>query len=239
MPTLDLYAEASSDGAYLLYTFYPPGLLAWGRTRDEALATAFVEAGRLRGFLADCGQLDLLKEPWNEDDTPDLVIRETYARRGTVADGGTRATFQRDLEPVRPEEVPGFLAILRHLRTTFRTLKDRIPAGAYGFRSLPHRMTIEEQLRHVASCDRWYLSRFWRDLPRLPVSRDVRHKLVLNRELALERLGNMTREDLGAVKKTDRQVWTARKLFRRFMYHEKFHRDTIERDLALYLGGRP
>ncbi|MHB8927483.1 MAG: DinB family protein [Bacillota bacterium] len=147
------------------------------------------------------------------------------------------AARKRDLEPVRSEEVPGFLAILEHQRKTLWALKDRLPAEAYGFKSLPRRMTIKEQLTHIAACDRWYLSRYWRDLPTLRWSKDVWDKLVLNREPALERLGHLSLEDRAAARTTGGQVWTARKLFRRFMYHEKFHRDTIERDLALFLRG--
>lgn len=237
MPELELYAEVGGDGGCLLFTFDPPGLVARGASLQEALAGAPVEAARLRRMLADGGCLDLLREPWEEGESPRLVVVETVRGRYRVANGGTRATFKRDLDPVRPEEVPGFLRVMELTRAGLWALKDRIPPGAYSFRSLPHRMTILEQLRHIASCDRWYLSRFWDDLPRLPRSEDVWHKLVLNRELALSRLGHLTADDMVRSRKIDHQVWTARKLFRRFVYHEKFHRDTIERDLALAVPG--
>jgi len=98
-------------------------------------------------------------------------------------------------------------------------------------------MTTGEQLRHIAGCDRWYLSRFWDDLPRLPRSRDIWHKLELNRELALSRLGNPTPHDRSRSRRIDHQIWCLRKLFRRFAYHEKFHLGTIEWDLALFMKG--
>ncbi len=236
---LKVYAELGSEGGCILYTFDPPGLLSCGDTPDEAMAAAPREAARLRRFLADCGRLDLLAEPWKDGETPEIVVAETVRRRGKSTRGNTRATFKRDLEPVRPKEVPGLLAILEHQRKTLWTLKDRLPAGAYGFKSLPRRMTIQEQLTHIAACDRWYLSRYWRDLPTLRRAKDVWDKLALNRELAVERLGHLSPEDRAAARTADGQVWTARKLFRRFMYHERFHSDAIERDLALFLKGAP
>lgn len=235
MATLELYLETGDDGGCLFYTFDPPGLLAWGACLESTLSLVPAAACRFRRLLESAGALRLLVEVWEERETPEIVIAETFRRRGKVANGGTRATFQRDLVPVRRDELPAFLDLMVALRAEFWSLRERIPPGAYGFRSLPHRMTIGEQLRHVAGCDRWYLSRFFGDLPRLPRSRDVWHKLELNRERALATIAGMTAADLGRVVKVDGQVWTARKLIRRFLYHERFHQDTIERDLALYL----
>ncbi|MEW6031827.1 MAG: hypothetical protein AB1645_02915 [Bacillota bacterium] len=235
MPVLEVYEELGVDGGCHLFTFDPPGLLAWGRSRGEALREAPGQAAALRGLLAEHGLLGVLKEAWEARETPELKVAETVRGRNQVSHGGTKATFARDLVPVSGDEIPGFLRWLAALRTTLWALRDRIPPEGYSFRSLPHRMTIEEQLRHIAGCDRWYLSRFWDNLPRLPRSRDVWHKLELNRGRALSMLGGMTAEDRARTLKTDHEVWSARKLFRRFAYHEKFHRDTIERDLALFL----
>lgn len=234
MATLKLYAETGSEGGCLLYTFDPPGLLARGASLEAALASAPVETTRLRRLLDGGGALDMLDEVWGEAETPQLVVQETVHRRGSVTNGMTRATFQRDLVPLTPEQLPGYLRVMSILREELWTLKDRIPPGAYEFRSLPHRKTILEQLAHVAACDRWYLGHLWPDLPRLPRSTDVWHKLVLNRELAVDTIGNMTREDMGRMKKANGEVWTGRKVIRRFLYHEKFHLDTIERDLGFY-----
>jgi len=237
MGTLEVFVEIGGDGGCHLFTFDPPGLLAWGPSRGEALAAAPAAAAGLRRLLADHGLLGLLKEMWSEGEVPEFRVVERVTGRHRVVNGGTRATFRRDLVPVSEEEIPGFLRVLGALRETLFSLRERIPPEAYSFRSLPHRMTIGEQLRHIAGCDRWYLTRFWDSLPRLPRSRDVWHKLELNRELALGRLSGMTADDRARSRKIDHQVWSARKLFRRFAYHEKFHLGTIERDLALFMEG--
>jgi len=171
VPTLEIYAEMGGDGGCLLFTFDPPGLLARGASYEEALASAPDEAARLRDLLTEAGLLHLFGRvgPGEAAEAPsalaeksgdiDLVVAETVRGSYRVGNGDTRATFQRDLVPVEAGEVPGFLAVLALIRSGFLTLRDRIPPGAYGFRSAPHRWTIEEQIRHVASCDHWYLDR--------------------------------------------------------------------------------
>jgi hypothetical protein len=231
-PVLKMYAEIGGDGGCLLYIFDPPGLLARGNTVDEALAAAPAEAARLRLFLAECGRLDLLGQTWDEGRAPRFDIAEKVERRGVVANGRTVATFRRDLDPVRPEEVGGFIDVMRHMRATVLALRERISPAAYTFKSAPHRGTIDEQLRHIASCERWYLGHLWPVMPRLPRSDDAWHKLALNREAAYNLLGNMSPEEMARVTKVGGETWTPRKVFRRFLYHEKFHRDAIERDLA-------
>jgi len=252
MAHLRVYVEIGGDGGCLFYTFDPPGLLARGASFEEALAAAPAEAARLRRFLAGgnlpgaAGNppgaggslLGLLEEPWDDGDVPEFVMAETIWARYQVANGRTNATFEPDLIPVLRSEVPGFLAVLACIRTRLLALKDRIPPEAYAYRSLPRRKTIEEQLRHMADCDYWYLTRLWDGLPHLPRARDAWHKLDLNRRRALDKLENLSDAELALQRRKDREVWTTRKVFRRFPYHEKFHVDTVERDLGLFSAER-
>ncbi len=235
---LRVYAEIGGDGGCLLFTFSPPGLLARGPSLEAALASAPMEAERLRVFLDECGCLDDLEQPWSHDGTPDIVVAETVRRQGRVANGGTRATFTPDLEPVTAGEVARCIALMTHMRETLFALRDTIPSEGYSFRSRPDRMPISEQLRHIAYCECWYLRRFWPDLPRLARTTDVWEKLTQCRGLALSKLTHLTPEDAAAVRKVEGEMWTARKLFRRFLYHETFHRDTVKRDLTVFQRGR-
>jgi len=235
-PVLSVYAEIGGDGGCLLYTFDPPGLLARGASLEAALAAAADEAVALRRFLLEAGMLHLLRPPWREGESPEIHIVETVTRRGRVADGRTTATFEPDLRPVTPTEAADYLTLMRYSRRRLLALRQEIPAGAYGFRSQPHRLTIEGQLEHIAKAERWYIRRLWPDLPRLPRSRDVWQRLELCRGLALDVLDAMSPEDMARTARVEGEAWTVRKVFRRFLYHEKFHLDTIRRDLMLATG---
>lgn len=231
MSELRVYAEIGEDQGCLLFTYEPPGLLVRANSMVEAMELAPKAAQGLANFLTQCGS------PYpNAGPSPDIIVTETKRRRGKVANGNTSITFEMDKVPVDAEEVPRFLIVLAHQRREFMELRDLIPEGGYDYKSLPHRKTILEQLIHVAGCDRWYLSRLWSDLPRLPRSQDVWNKLELNRERVIDKLLALTPEDRAMVVRTEGEVWTCRKFMRRLMYHERFHLDTIRRDLDLYLS---
>lgn len=229
MNELRVYAEVGEDGGCLLFTFDPPGLLARGDSVEEAMGLVPQAARDLDRFLTECGR------PYpGAGPNPEILVAETKRRRGLVANGNTSVTFEMDKVPVQAEEIPRFLAVQEHLRRELLELKDLIPPGAYEFRSLPHRMSIEKQLSHLAGCDHWYLSRLWSNLPRLPKSKDVWDKLAMNRERVRDKLLSLTEEELALVVRTEGEVWSCRKMLRRYMYHERFHLDTIKRDLNLY-----
>lgn len=232
MSEMKVYAEVGEDGGCMLFTLDPPGLLARGSSVEEAMNRAPEAARALDAFLAGCGR------PYpGAGPNPEIVVAETVRRRGKVANGNTSAIFAADKVPVAAEEIPRFLRLQEHLRSELLELKGLIPEGAYAFRSLPHRMTIEKQLSHLASCDRWYLSRLWSGLPRLTKSKDVWDKLQMNRARLQDKMLTLTQDDLALIARKDGEEWTCRKFMRRAMYHERFHLDTIKRDLAIYIKG--
>ncbi|MTI94763.1 MAG: hypothetical protein FH749_04625 [Firmicutes bacterium] len=232
MAQLKVFAETGADGGCLLFTFEPPGMLARGNSVEEALGQASSAASRLDTFLAECGR------PYpGAGPSPEILVAETVKRRGKVANGNTSVSFQKDKEPLEAEEIPRFLTVLAHQRKELLDLKAEIPQETYGFKFLPHRKTIEEQLKHIAACERWYLSRLWTDLPRLPRAKDVWEKLALNRELVEQVMQDLTPEDRARVVGIEGEVWTCRKVLRRLMYHERFHIDTTKRDLSMFLSG--
>jgi hypothetical protein len=231
--TIPLYAELGGDGGALLYSFEPPGLVARGASLDEAMGRALAGYAELldmlraaRPGLGAAGGGPLRFE-----------VVEEFRRRRAVADGNTVATFGPDLQPVSREEVTETLDLLAESRRRLLLLRPVIEGAAdperlMAFRSLPHRMTVAEQLRHIANAERWYLSRLKPDLPRLAACRSVWDRLERVREMALAFFRGLTAADLALVTRVEDETWTVRKALRRFVYHEIFHRDTVRRDLG-------
>lgn len=226
MQELKVFAEVGEENGCLLFIFDPPGLLVRGETLEAALESAPGAAHELAVLMGNCWQPYVLGNF--------VTVAEKILRRGKVANGNTSVTFERDRIPPSRDDITMFLCVLEKVRGQLLELKDKIPPEAYYFRSLPHRKTILEQMSHIAACDRWYLSRLWKGIPRLKPSRGVWEKLYLNRMRVQEKLLDLGDDDLSLVVRTDGEIWTCTKLLRRLMYHERFHLATIIRDLALY-----
>jgi hypothetical protein len=248
-----VYAEIGTDGGALLYSLAPPGLVGRGASLAEATEQASAHGiAELLAMAATAGRAlltDGRASPWpatapTAQSLPyNLTIVETQRRRGAVANGNTTATFGPDREPLLPGEVPAMLELLAESRRrllAWRPILETAPdAGELlSFRSSPHRKTVAEQLMHVANAERWYLVRIQPELPRLPDSRTPWERLDAVRGLVVHTLARLSPAQLAAQHEVDGELWTARKVVRRLMYHEQFHRDTIVRDLRLAMAAR-
>jgi len=248
---IEAYAEIGQDGGVLLFSFDPPGLLARGTSLGAAVREA-AERGwpELRAMAAAAGRsLEAAgkRSPWPTGATPpaapggeqtEVAIIETRERRGAVANGNTSATFRLDLAPLTPADVTASLELLAESRRHLLALRPLLecspdPAAMLAFRSRPDRKSIAEQLMHIAAVERWYLVRIRPELPRLPVSAGPWERLAAVRGLVVRTLAGMGEHDLAIRTRVNGEVWTPRKVIRRLMYHERFHRDTIARDMRL------
>jgi hypothetical protein len=93
-------------------------------------------------------------------------------------------------------------------------------------------------LRHIAIAEWWYISRLEIDLPTdFPVS--TFELLHYTRELARRNLHNLSKERRTLVFQPQKDpspvcnLWTARKVLRRFVDHERLHTRYLERLLAM------
>jgi hypothetical protein len=93
----------------------------------------------------------------------------------------------------------------------------------------PATHTILNQLRHAADVERWYLSRLWRNLPRLPRSDSVWQRLEMTRTLVEKWFTQLPDKELARVERYNGELWSARKILRRLVYHEWFHLQATRR----------
>ncbi len=241
-----LYLETGSDGGALLYSFDPPGLVARGASLSEAISavpTGFAELLDIRRAAEATAMEVRAPQPGAEEpvSATEFSIAERYVRRGVVANGMTTATFTPDLVPMTRAEVEEAIALLAESRRRLVSLRPAIEASAgtgevLGHRSTPARWTIGEQLRHIASAERWYIAKIVKGLPRLPRHDCPWERLTAVRVLVVGALRRLSGAELALQTRDTGEMWTARKVVRRLMYHEKFHRDTIRRDFRHFLG---
>ena len=143
----------------------------------------------------------------------------------SVRGGGVIGFFESDREPVPAAEVEPYLRQMACSRADLLALTQPLPAEAMERQPAERAWSIAEILRHVASAERWYLSRIIdpATLPRFRPEPDVWKRLEAVRALAVERLAALSDAERTAIVVNDGELWSARKVFRRFLEHEREH----------------
>jgi predicted RNase H-like HicB family nuclease/uncharacterized damage-inducible protein DinB len=171
--------------------------------------------------------------PCSETVSPVVVQKHM----STAREGHLVGFFEYDLQPVRPEEIPGFLALMCCAREELLALTQELPEALLSWRPGPKEWSIAEVLRHVAGAQRYYLTRIIHP-DKVPVqqpSRSVWKRLATMQALSIELLGELSGEQLSAVvAASSGELWTARKVFRRFIEHEREHTFHIQEILEKY-----
>ncbi|MEW6724907.1 MAG: DinB family protein [Bacillota bacterium] len=218
---IDAYLEIGSDGGYLAWSFDPLGCHARGMGEEEALA-GLAEEINYYHRRAGIDAFPLTRG--------DFRVAGRVTRQKQVGKGDTSATFAPDLRPMTRAEVDDALAALRRSREDLLELIGRIPDALLDWRPGDGRRSLSDQIRHIAECERWYLEKFG-PAGRSPRSRTVVERLAIVRQLTVDRFRGMSDEELAQSVKVLSETWTARKILRRCLYHERFHYLTIKRDL--------
>jgi uncharacterized damage-inducible protein DinB/predicted RNase H-like HicB family nuclease len=156
--------------------------------------------------------------------------------------GNKAATFSFDLIPQTSEKIKQVLRRMSYNRKELLAKTKELPDEVLDWKPDKKIRSIRETLSHVANCDWWYLSRFkdWKELytvaEKFPPEK-IFVKLDTMRKLAIQLLKNLSLEDryrINVPKKYARhkdEVWTAGKMLRRFLEHEREHIETIDKAL--------
>ncbi len=206
-----VYLEGIEKGEYQAHAADLPGCVATGKTREEALA-------RLPGAVKEAaeylqGRGESLPEafstgPWLSRDSDHIL--------------------PTDCEPLTSEELLLFIAALQASRRALITQVDGLPDQALDWKAEGERWTIRELVEYVGTID-WWCMRCLEDWPR-----EVFTRLAAVRQMAVERLTNLTEAERSRVTVHALEEWTARKVFRRFLEHEREHRDHMADILRMY-----
>jgi hypothetical protein len=171
--------------------------------------------------------LSWLKGHGEEVPEPPFVFKcvEVVRSREDKRQGRTSAFFQADSEPVWPEEIYWCLKLMAYSRQDLLELLESLPQGALEWgKAGKSQWTIKTYLQHIASAERWYLTKFWPRLPDLGRAPTPLIRLERVRALSLEKLmGASEEERRKVVKVKDGERWSLRKILRRMIYHERYH----------------
>jgi predicted RNase H-like HicB family nuclease len=153
--------------------------------------------------------------------------------------GNQAALFSFDLIPPTKKEIRRWLRRAKWNRQEMLKAVSTLPDGILD-RKEEGKRSIGEVLDHVANCDWWYVTRLGIKLPE-DSPRDILAKLRWAREIATAALVSLAKESMTQIVvptkycgATRGEQWTARKVFRRLLEHEREHIENIKQIIAGY-----
>ena len=217
-----------NDGGYLFYAANYPG--AFVRGASEAMALAKF-GGEIRSFLRWSG------EPVPRFDEPEIVVVQRKRSELQICDADSDVLFDSERRALpEPEYEHGKALMLKSARGIQKLfggipnpdISDRAPRTSfYG----PVPRTPREMYRHINDVTAYYAAAVGIGLENVP-------DLYLNRLQVLSELEALP-DFLSARVYTapDGELWTMRKVIRRFLWHDRIHARAMWRT-ATSLWGR-
>lgn len=206
--TVPVGVEDIEPDHWIAWIFQIPGCYASGPTRD--LAIAGIPPAYATETNDDADTVPVVAEEWRgklAEDHPDFIIN---------------AFFDDDRRPLLGSEVEAAISRLKRHRSKLLALIQDV--------DLAMSAETEELLLHVAGAERWYLSCLGFEEDKRRDGESVIEMLARVRQVLLDALpllvgDDRTGEDVG-------EQWSARKLVRRTIWHERDHLQQIRRMLT-------
>ncbi|HMA33740.1 MAG TPA: type II toxin-antitoxin system HicB family antitoxin [Chloroflexia bacterium] len=207
-----VYLEVQDDGTTMAHVPALPGCVSTGVTQEMALARTPDAITAYLAWLRSHGELSQA-----EDEPIELEIG------GTIQDpdshlGDDAGLLPTDRAPLTEMEAAQLLRLMSYSRRDLLDLVNGI--GRELLHWTPQNQPdgdgwcIDDILEHLARAERVYTSR---------LSGNVFDLLEDARRDALERMARITDAERTQITQHQGEYWTARKVFRRFLEHEREH----------------
>ncbi len=228
MTLIQIGLERNVEGRTLAWALDYPGVFTYGADDAEAILRMPREMLRFESWFnlrAD--------EPWVHLEGLDMHIDETFDSNQVLAEGkmhAVHAFFRSDLVPLTPQDVEQTLLIFNGQREELLAGVETLPHDVLKHQFDGQRWTIEGILEHIARVEQWYFSRLGFEFPLSIDANDPLNLLNISTTATNELLPKL--EGVDSVLEYRQEKWSARKLVRRLLWHQRDHIDHI-RNLAL------
>ncbi|HOP06580.1 MAG TPA: DinB family protein [candidate division Zixibacteria bacterium] len=210
---------------WVAWVFDLPGCYSKAVNREDAIAGV---PSRIADYF------DWLASHQNQPGKPpgdiEVEIAESFQSFVSEGDYIVNAFFEDDRRPMNPDYVEHIRSLLGFTRNDLTRLVDGISAEQ---RQTPVpgevQGTIDGILKHVAWAEWWYFDSLNLAFPQEEMPQDVLRMLDRVREHTLRQLPLLTNNDTLTERMGER--WSARKIVRRTLWHERAHTEQIIRYL--------
>jgi uncharacterized damage-inducible protein DinB len=228
MTLIQIGIERNVEGRTLAWALDYPGVFTYGADDAEALIRI------PRQILTFESWLNLhTDQPWVQLEGLDMHIDETFEVFSVKVDGSiyeVNAFFRSDLVPLSDEEVSQALRVYNWQREELLAGVETLPPELLKREFDGQRWTIEGILKHIARVEPWYFSRLGFEIPQSDGNSNAFQLLDASAKMTNRYLPELLAFD--QVFEHHQEKWSARKLVRRLLWHQRDHIDHI-RELAL------
>lgn len=238
MARYSAYLETADDGMCMAHVAELPGCFVRAPEQEAALRLLPMAIADYYDWLRRHGEpAPLPAEP------VEVEVAGESPGWGPFDPGDTAALFPPDREPTTLEEMERYFRLMAHNRTDLLALVQEPTDDLLDWRPDPEAYNLRRVLRHIGNADQWYVSRIvppetlpaeWEEDEDLPPF----EFLEMARRTAVARLRRLTEEERSGVFYptvwTDHpeEPWTARKVLRRTLEHEREHTEQAREILA-------
>ncbi len=226
--------EVGSEGTV---AFVPdcPGCWVFGCSPESALAKVRLAVTEWFDWLEKHGE-HVQAEAKNFEIEVAEVLRVNY---NPVEAGKPEPLFWSEIAPITRKDVARTLKLMEYSREDLLTLVSNLSDKVLDWLPSGKPRTIRNCLRHIAYVEPWYITRLDVELP-VSYPRDIFKLLNHTRKIVIDYLKSMPRGKMRGVfqPKKDKSpicnLWTARKVLRRLVDHERLHTRYIVNVLQAY-----
>jgi hypothetical protein len=154
-----------------------------------------------------------------------VELRQVEEKRFMGSDAHQDGFFESDRQPVTLAELDRLLSMMACLRADLLHLARDVSEGTLDREASPGAWTIRQILHHLAEHEQWYLIRFFgaENLPRFHPTRTLWQRLDSIRALSVDLLWSLSEDQRKTMLIVEGELWTARKVFRCILEHEREH----------------
>ncbi len=167
---------------------------------------------------------------------PAEVLRVTY---NPVEAGKPEPLFWSEVPPVSTVDIERTLRLMEYSRSDLLRLCKELDSRALRWKPKGAPRTIGNCLKHIAIVEWWYITRLNINLPE-DFPSDIFELLRYTRRLADQSLRGLSKEERRGIFQPTKDrspicdLWTAKKVLRRFVDHERLHTNYIRKTVQLY-----
>lgn len=212
-----------------------PGCWVFGRTMKRALQKVKIAVFEWYEWIKKHGG----KIPQLSNEMEIETAEMLQVDYNPVKAGKPEPLFWSEVLPVKREDIKRTIRLMNYSRKDLLYLVSKLTSKQLSFKPPNEPRTIRNCLKHIAYVEWWYVNRLNVEMPE-KFPKDVFGLLSYIRELVVESLEQLPKEKMKGVhqpakyKSPTCDLWTARKVLRRLVDHERLHTRYIRKVLDLY-----